>query len=161
MKKRIIIGVISMGVLLLGAVGGNSNQPQPSTLDTTRSINASSLTETTDTVKEADPICDGVNVTTGCTVDGFSYKTYVYHPAVEEKSHTETVTNYVDKVVGYCTLCVDGTYSPSCATGRGACSHHGGVAQWNAPKYGKVPEYSTKTVIDTPAKEAYYEKVVE
>jgi len=35
------------------------------------------------------------------------------------------------------------------------------VAQWNAPRYKSVPEYSTKTVIDTPSQDAYYEKVTE
>lgn len=39
------------------------------------------------------------------------------------------------KIVGHCTLCCDGSYSPSCATGRGACSWHGGVCEWNAPIY--------------------------
>lgn len=38
-------------------------------------------------------------------------------------------------IVEYRTLCNDGEYSPSNAKGRGACSHHGGVANWNAPVY--------------------------
>lgn len=38
-------------------------------------------------------------------------------------------------ISGYRTLCRDGEYSPSNAKGRGACSHHGGVADWNAPVY--------------------------
>lgn len=107
------------------------------------------------------PTCNGTSVTSNCVLDGAHYKTYVYHEAVPEKSHTEQVTNYEKKVVGYCTLCSDGTYSPSCATGRGACSHHGGVAQWNAPKYENVPVYTNKTVVDAPAQAAYYEKVTQ
>lgn len=161
MKRRVIIGIISAGVLLLGVVGISNNQPQPSTLNTTQPINTSSSTKSVDTVEKADPICDGVSITTNCIVDGLSYKTYVYHPAVAEKSHIETVTVYKQEVTGYCTLCNDGTYSPSCATGRGACSHHDGVAQWNAPVYSNVPEHSTKTVIDVPAQDAYYEKIAE
>lgn len=38
-------------------------------------------------------------------------------------------------VVDYRTLCCDGTFSPSNAKGRGACSHHGGVCNWNSPVY--------------------------
>jgi hypothetical protein len=108
---------------------------------------------------EAMPVCDGVKVTASCKVDGGFYKTYVYHPAVAAKTHQETETTYKEQVTDYCTLCVDGTYSPSCATGRGACSHHGGVAQWNAPRTSKVPVYGTKLVVDVPAKDAYYDKI--
>jgi len=108
---------------------------------------------------EAMPVCDGVKVTASCKVDGGFYKTYTYHPAVVAKTHQETETTYKEQVTGYCTLCVDGTYSPSCATGRGACSHHGGVAQWNAPRTSRVPVYGTKLVVDVPAKEAYYDKI--
>ena len=39
------------------------------------------------------------------------------------------------QVTGYCTLCNDGTLSPSCATGRGACSWHGGVAAYGVASY--------------------------
>ena len=105
------------------------------------------------------PTCNGTSVTKDCEAEGIAYKTYVYHAAVPEKSHTETTTTYKDEISGYCTLCRDGTYSPSCATGRGACSHHGGVAEWNAPRYRKVPQQTTNTVVDAPAQEAYYEKI--
>lgn len=37
------------------------------------------------------------------------------------------------RFVGYETLCCDG--STSSARGRGACSHHGGVCDWNNPVY--------------------------
>lgn len=48
-------------------------------------------------------------------------------------------------IVEYRTLCRDGEYSPSNAKGRGACSHHGGVEDWNAPVY------DTKYIKATPA----------
>lgn len=50
---------------------------------------------------------------------------------------TNTVTTKPTrkKIAGHCTLCNDGTYSKTCATGRGACSRHGGVKQYNAPIY--------------------------
>lgn len=110
---------------------------------------------------KAMPVCDGTNVTSSCKADGGIYKTYVYHPAVAAKTHQEAQVTYKEQVTGYCTLCVDGTYSPSCATGRGACSHHGGVAQWNAPRTSTVPVHSSKLVVDAPAKEAYYDKVLD
>lgn len=110
---------------------------------------------------KAMPICNGTSVKAECAHDGVVYKTYIYHPAVAEKTRTETNTSYREEITGYCTLCVDGTFSPSCATGRGACSHHGGVAQWNAPVIRNVPVTTSKTVVDTPARAAFYEKVAE
>ncbi len=158
MRKRVIVGVILAGSLLLGIIGINNNQAQNSILNKFQTTDTNLITN--EVIEEIKPICDGKTVTSDCEIDNVSYSTYIYHPAVAEKSHTETVTTYKKEVVGYCTLCNDGTYSPSCATGRGACSHHGGVAEWNAPRYSNVPEYSTKTVVDTPAKEAYYEKII-
>lgn len=110
---------------------------------------------------QAMPVCDGTNVTADCKVDGVVYKTYVYHPAIAAKTHEETSTTYKEEITGYCTLCNDGTYSPSCATGRGACSWHGGVAQWNAPIKSSVPVNSSKLIVDVPAKDAYYDKVLD
>lgn len=171
MRKRVAIGIVTAGILFVGAVNGVNNQPQPTDLNSTQPISSSSAAETTRSVdvsptakaktEKVIPICDGTTITTNCSVDGINYATYIYHPAVAEKTHTETTTTYEEKVTGYCTLCNDGTYSPSCATGSGACSHHGGVAQWNAPRYGNVPVYGTKTVVDSPAQEAYYEKVAQ
>lgn len=156
-KKRIFIGSIVAGMLLIGAIG-NGQGSQPAKLNATQTNTTSSVSQ--DTVKESISKCDGVTVTASCILDGVSYETYIYHPAVTEKTHTETVTSYTQEVTGYCTLCSDGTYSPSCATGRGACSHHGGVAQWNAPVFRSVPVSSSKTVVDAPAQEAYYEKIL-
>lgn len=155
MKKRTIAGVVVAGVVLLGAIGNATSPQQPAAVNTPASNTAPAALE------EVRPVCDGTTITTNCSIDGIEYTTYIYHPAAPEKSHTETVTTYKQEIVSYCTLCRDGTYSPSCATGRGACSHHGGVAQWNAPRYRNVPEYTTKKVIDAPAKEAYYEKIPE
>lgn len=105
-------------------------------------------------------ICDGINVIENCEVDGVKYSTYKYYPAVEEVSHFESKITYTEEVTGYCTLCNDGTRSPTCATGRGTCSHHGGVAEWNAPIYNKVPHYEQVKIVDTPAVEARYDKVI-
>jgi len=43
------------------------------------------------------------------------------------------------KIIGYETLCNDGTTSE--ARGRGACSHHGGVQDWNHPVYEESRKY--------------------
>lgn len=162
MNKRTIIGVAISGVLLLGIIGSGANNDQTSKSNISKQNNVTpSATVKAQAASRAKPICDGTTVTTDCTVDRVNYSTYIYHPAVSEKSHTETVTTYEKKVTGYCTLCNDGTYSPSCATGRGACSWHGGVQEWNAPEYTNTPVYTTKTIIDTTAQAAYYEKVVE
>lgn len=157
MKKRMIAGAAVAGFVFIGMFGGNSTPPSPADLKTIKPVETNVKA---DPVREVPkPTCDGTNVTTSCVVDGVTYTSYIYHPAVPEQSHTETVTTYVQKATGYCTLCADGTYSPSCATGRGACSHHGGVAEWNAPRYSTVPEYSTRTIVDAPAQEAYYQKI--
>ena len=158
MNKRLAVTLVSAAVLLVGAAGASSNN-QSSKLNTTQdSINTSTAE---DTSKKTIPTCDGTAVTVACTADGIKYKTYIYHPAVAEKTHTETVTTYREEINGYCTLCGDGSYSPSCATGSGACSHHDGVAQWNAPVVRNVPVYTTNTIVDAPAVEEFYEKILE
>jgi len=115
---------------------------------------------TVKTIINIKPVCDGTSVTTSCTHDGITYSKYLYHPGTLEKSHISTITTYTSEITGYCTLCNDYTYSPSCATGRGACSYHGGVAVWNAPVYENVPHYTYKKIVDIPAQEPYYEKVI-
>ena len=45
------------------------------------------------------------------------------------------------RLLYYQTVCCDGTDSPSNAKGRGACSHHGGVCNWNKPIYEEYREY--------------------
>jgi hypothetical protein len=43
------------------------------------------------------------------------------------------------RISGYVTACCDGSYSD--AKGRGACSHHGGVCNWNEPVYEQYREF--------------------
>jgi hypothetical protein len=154
MNKRTFIGLASAGVVLFGIIGAtSSSQPGESSLPKHGTVSQSPSIEK-QSASNAKLLCDGTTVTTNCEVDGVSYSTYVYHPAIAEKSHIEQVTTYQKQVTGYCTLCNDDTYSPTCATGSGACSHHGGVEEWNAPRYATVPVHSTKTVIDAPAQSA-------
>lgn len=160
MTRRKVIGIVSAGVILLGIAVGSSNNHQPAELNSTNNNDGTQSAQSkTQAAPKAKPICDGTTVTSNCTVDGITYSTYIYHAAVPEKTHTTTETTYQNKLVGYCTLCNDGTYSPSCATGSGACSWHHGVQEWNAPKYEKVPVTTTKTVVDAPAQAESYEKV--
>jgi hypothetical protein len=158
MNKKLIIGAIAAGTLLIGVIGASSSN-QPPNSNAIKTSNAASATKKN--TEEVKPTCDGTTVTKSCMLQGVNYSSYIYHPAVAEKSHTETTTDYRKEVTSYCTLCDDGTYSPSCATGRGACSYHGGVAQWNAPVYSNVPVDSTKIVIDAPAQESFYEKITD
>jgi tetratricopeptide (TPR) repeat protein len=51
----------------------------------------------------------------------------------------EKVNPLRKRVAYYITLCADG--STSSATGRGACSWHGGVAEWNHPVYEEYRKY--------------------
>lgn len=60
------------------------------------------------------------------------------------------------EVNGYCTLCNDGTFSPSCAVGRGACSYHSGVNSYNVPEYRTIP--GTPAVEAKPAVYSYSPK---
>lgn len=158
--KKFIVGIVSSILIVVAGISNSSTetqQPVPDT-DKVNAVNSLSTTESSSRL-EVKSVCDGISVTENCEVEGVKYSKYVYHPAVPEKTRTESITTYKEEVADYCTLCRDGTYSPSCATGRGACSWHGGVAQWNAPRYRKVPVTNTRTIVDVPAKDAYYEKV--
>lgn len=55
-----------------------------------------------------------------------------------EKLH-EKINPIRKRVAYYVTRCCDG--STSSATGRGACSHHGGVCNWNDPVYEEYRKY--------------------
>lgn len=55
-----------------------------------------------------------------------------------EKLH-EKINPIKKRVSYYITLCCDG--SSSNAKGRGACSHHGGVCDWNSPVYEEYRKY--------------------
>lgn len=104
------------------------------------------------------PTCDGTSVTKNCKYEGVKYKIYQYYPEVEEKSHFETTYTY-ENYEDSCTLCVDGTWSPTCATGRGACSWHGGVQEYDATRITtKKIEHKNK-VIDESYQKAYVHKI--
>lgn len=154
--KRVVILTVSLLAILIFAF---SLQSTPNHTSNSAAQKTGDFIEVTPPAQKQESICNGTTVTRDCVADGINYSTYIYHPAVAEKSHTETVTTYEDEISGYCTLCNDGTFSPSCATGRGACSHHDGVAQRNAPRYTSVPKTSSTQVIDSPAQEAFFEKV--
>lgn len=51
----------------------------------------------------------------------------------------EKINPIKKRVAYYVTRCCDGTTSS--ATGRGACSHHGGVCDWNDPVYEEYRKY--------------------
>ncbi|MCC6372966.1 MAG: hypothetical protein IT236_18330 [Bacteroidia bacterium] len=51
----------------------------------------------------------------------------------------EKINPLKKRVAYYVTRCCDGTTSS--AKGRGACSHHGGVCDWNEPVYEEYREY--------------------
>jgi len=95
-----------------------------------------------DDIKNSTPNCE--NIDEGfCknSNDNYAYKTLEsqaieYKPAVPDRQ----------VITGYCTLCNDGTRSPSCSTGRGTCSWHNGIEESNAPIY--------KTIYGTPAIQA-------
>lgn len=106
------------------------------------------------------PVCDGEKVTSNCELEGVKYLKYIYYPAVAEKSHMKTITTTTTEIAGYCTLCNDGTRSPSCSTGGGTCSHHGGIKQANAPIYKTVYHTSEVKLVDSPAVPERYEKVL-
>ena len=115
--------------------------------------------ENTKEKKEELPTCDGKKVTSNCKVGDITYLKYIYHPAQKAVMHTEKVqTGTKNEYSNPYTLCADG--SRSGATGKGACSKHGGVAEWKHRDLIKVPIYEEKTIIDSPAKNEYYEKVV-
>lgn len=59
------------------------------------------------------------------------------HPEAE-KLHNK-INPIKRRVRYYTTLCCDGTTTS--AKGRGACSHHGGVCDWNHPVYEEYREY--------------------
>ena len=160
----IILGII-LAIIIIGSFNTQTLPKDKDDVNNTDSENYSTpvFNQTEDDEfqnEEEIPTCDGTSITSDCEVDGIIYSIYKYYPAEEEKYHYETITTYERKITGYCTLCNDGTYSPTCATGRGACSHHGGVKEWNAPVYSEVPKKEQKKVIDSPASPERWEKVV-
>jgi tetratricopeptide (TPR) repeat protein len=66
-------------------------------------------------------------------------KTAMEHGSEEAEKLHEKINPIRKKIVGYTTLCCDGTTSS--ARGRGACSWHGGVCNWNEPVYEEYRKY--------------------
>ncbi len=148
-KKLKIWNIVLICIILFGIIGAFTDDNEDKS-STKQSSNMKLKDNTT-------PTCDGISIIKNCELDGKRYNLYKYYPAIEEQSHIEKVRKYKKEITGYCTLCNDGTYSPTCATGSGASSHHGGVAQWNAPLYSQVPYYEETKVIDVPAVTERYE----
>lgn len=149
-KKMVIYILISVAVFLsiTGFAIADSNQNK----------------RTSDTVDKIDTkpeiaICDGTKIISDCEIDNVKYKTYRYIPAQPEKSHQQTTYTDEEVNVGVCTLCNDGTFSPSCAVGRGACSHHGGVDQYDVPQTQTRSVPKTTTIVDSPAIPEGWEKI--
>lgn len=165
------IGKTSLAVFLFFSYGCSSNSTSEEKHQTTADTEQATQTTTTVSVPKTTPkptpkptptpvpTCDGTTITTNCQVDGIVYSKYIYHPAIPESSHVEIVTTYENQIVDYKTQCNDGTWSPSNAKGKGACSHHGGVYDFYAPVYGSVRVDTEQTVID-PAVDAWYETEV-
>lgn len=154
--------------------------------------------------KNTAQICDGKVITENCQDEnGTKYSKYVYHEAIKEVTKTinhpaEPAKNHVvhhDAVYGTrqvqtCIKATIGSYAGQCArcqcadgaysgaTGRGSCSHHGGVAAYGpfytttteqyvvTPAWDEVvgdelaKEAWSETVVVTPARDAYIEKQV-
>ena len=151
------IGKTSLAVFLLFSYGCSSNSTSEEKHQTTADTEQAIQTTTTVSVPKTTP--KPTTITTNCQVDGIVYSKYIYHPAIPESSHVEIVTTYENQIVDYKTQCNDGTWSPSNAKGKGACSHHGGVYDFYAPVYGSVRVDTEQTVID-PAVDAWYETEV-
>ncbi|MBC5994019.1 tetratricopeptide repeat protein [Pontibacter cellulosilyticus] len=66
-------------------------------------------------------------------------KTAIEVGHVEANKLHERINPLKKRVAYYVTRCCDGTTSS--ATGRGACSHHGGVCDWNDPVYEEYRKY--------------------
>ncbi len=77
---------------------------------------------------------------TGKTEDAILELKELVKSGHEEASRLYDKVNPIKKrIVGYVTRCCDG--STSHATGRGACSHHGGVCNWSDPIYEEYRKY--------------------
>jgi tetratricopeptide (TPR) repeat protein len=73
-------------------------------------------------------------------VNAVQYLRYAMNINSERANKLHDKINPIKKrIVGYTTLCCDGTTSKS--KGRGACSKHGGVCNWNHPIYVEYREY--------------------
>jgi hypothetical protein len=115
-------------------------------------LNAPKEAKIADKISSSTPSCDSLD-------EGFCQKTsgeYVYKTLITSAVAYKSGTPDRKEIIGYCTLCNDGTLSPSCAVGRGACSWHGGVASYNVPEYRTIP--GTPAVQAQPAVYSYTSK---
>lgn len=86
-------------------------------------------------ISKSTPSCDSLD-------EGYCQQTpgvFVYKTLVTAAVPYKPGTPDRKEVIGYCTLCNDGTWSPSCAVGRGACSWHSGVQAYNVAEYRTIP----------------------
>ncbi|MBC7565165.1 hypothetical protein H7100_02990 [Candidatus Saccharibacteria bacterium] len=103
-------------------------------------------------ISVATPSCDDVesgfceSITNNFTEKVLAKSAVSYKAAIPDRQ----------EVASYCTVCRDGTFSPSCAVGRGACSHHSGVASYNVPQYRTI--YGSSEIAAEPAVFTYTSK---
>ncbi len=155
LKRKIIIGTV--GVLVGSTVFADSE----SAVSADNTKDSVSQTVVSENLEEVILQCDGVSITEDCEFEGILYSVYKYHDEVPEKFHYEQkIAGYNQVVVGYCTMCNDGTRSPSCSVGSGTCSHHGGVKEYDAPIYEEEPYYENVKVIDIKYQAAWHEIVL-
>lgn len=88
----------------------------------TRRLDSEGRDGTKQVCKKADKVVSET-VTKEPTPTTYKVYTYKYTPSKPYTPYTPAYSNYEPSA-----LCGDGTYSYS--SGRGTCSHHGGVAQW-------------------------------
>lgn len=86
-------------------------------------------------IKQATPLCDSVASGFCQRESGIYYNKVLITPEVPYRPSTPDR----HELIGFCTRCRDGSLSPSCAVGSGACSWHGGVAAYNEPQYKTIP----------------------
>lgn len=98
-------------------------------------LNAPSEATMSEKIRVSSATCDSLE-------SGYCQKTpgeYVFKSLVRPAIPYSPGTPDKKEVIGYCTACNDGTFSPSCAVGRGACSWHGGVAAYNVAQFRITP----------------------
>ncbi|MFZ2560542.1 MAG: hypothetical protein WAW91_02845 [Candidatus Nanoperiomorbaceae bacterium] len=162
----LLILTIVVGETGVTAISSATHKPS-SSQNTTASQNSGSKL----------PTCDGTSVTSNCEVDGTKYSKYVYHPSVATITHV-VQHPAVTHTVTHCTPANEGKYAGSCATARCAdgsytganpsyswtCNYHGGVVAvgpFNDTEPVTDQAAYDKTVTNTPAQAAYYDKVTE
>ncbi len=134
----VIWGILNIGVSPFRAFGGavwfNHGPHYISNTeisDRIKQINAPAEAKMTDSISKTTQSCDVVE-------SGFceqSPNAYTDKAIITPAVAYQPGTPDRKEIVGSCTLCNDGTFSPSCAVGRGACSYHAGVAAYDVAEY--------------------------